>query len=487
MRKGSITIYLALILCVILSLVYAAMDSARYSCGRAMVSFAAEEGLFSLFGEYDRMIYDRYGLLLVDGGYESPELKAGVLLEEAESVMRTVLFQDKNGRSFPSSDPFRIDTERFSVTGYVLATDSGGEMLRKQIHDLMIPKTGMNILNFFNDYSEILGASEDSSFDRMDRLKAEYEDQVKAAEEERKQKESSGDPAAPVEKTELPDDFENPIDVIFRLKKLGILAAVVPDVSELSAGSVKIDQMPSSRKLAEGFGILPQSQASFTDAFLLAEYLTDYFPCFTDKTAVNDFQYQAEYAVAGKSTDIENLKSVLNRLLAIRETLNFLYLCSDAEKSAEAESMALMLTSAVLLPELTPLVSVILMLCWAYGESLLDLKTLLAGGKVPVMKDAGTFHLSLWNLSALQADAKTLNTGKGMDYKDYLTVLLMMKGNSKLMDAVLDLLETNRRKEEGAENFSIDTCVCAFEMQVEGEIGGHDYVLTKGYGYDPGS
>ena len=66
MKKGSITIYLSLALCVMVSLIFVSMDSARYSCGRAMAALSAEEGLFSLFGEYDRLIYDNYGLLTID-------------------------------------------------------------------------------------------------------------------------------------------------------------------------------------------------------------------------------------------------------------------------------------------------------------------------------------------------------------------------------------------------------------------------------------
>ena len=68
MRKGSITTWLSLILLVLLSLITAGLYSARQAAGRVVLASAAEQALFSTFGQYDKDLMDTYGLLFIDGG-----------------------------------------------------------------------------------------------------------------------------------------------------------------------------------------------------------------------------------------------------------------------------------------------------------------------------------------------------------------------------------------------------------------------------------
>ena len=42
--------------------------------------------------------------------------------------------------------------------------------------------------------------------------------------------------------------------------------------------------------------------------------------------------YQIEYILSGKSSDLENLRTVVNRLLILREAANFVYLICDTDK-----------------------------------------------------------------------------------------------------------------------------------------------------------
>lgn len=480
MKKGSITVYLSLVLCVMVALIYTAIDSARYSCGRALLSMAADEGLFSLFGEYDRILYEKYGLLFIDGGYDTGELKAGVLLEEAVDYMEKNAGSGSVQAGLFSSDLFRIDIDEKSVTGYVLATDSGGEPLRQQIRKLMLGKTGADALGAL--YAKYSGASVlletvgNGNRDNMEQLKAEYESQRAAAVQRQEEEED------PVE-VEVPADFKNPIDHIYRLKRLGIMGWAVPDINRVSAERIDLSAMPSSRTLNKGMGMLPETQSSVEDRFFLAKYITDFFPCFTAEEE-NGLRYQAEYAIAGKAADVDNLKSVLNRLLLIREVLNAAYLTIDQEKQAEAYAAAAVISSVLLIPEFIELVKGILILCWAFGESMIDLKTLLAGGKVPLIKDASSWQLSLSDLASLSMDTSPGGSQSGFDYREYLCILLMIKSGDKLMSAVTDLLEYNRRIKSGENGFCIDTCVCSMEIQIDGCIGKHPYTMIRSYGYD---
>ncbi len=59
-RKGSITVFLALTLSVLVVLVSALLESVRVSCGRAHVLNGADVGLYSLFAQYDRELLESY-------------------------------------------------------------------------------------------------------------------------------------------------------------------------------------------------------------------------------------------------------------------------------------------------------------------------------------------------------------------------------------------------------------------------------------------
>ena len=486
MKKGSVTVYLCLVLCVFVSLIYTVLDSARYSCGRALVSLAAEEGLFSLFGEYDRILYEDYGLLVLDGGYGESGLKAGVLLEEAAAYMEKNVMPKNAAGGLLSSDLFRIDMDEKAVTGYVLATDSSCEPIRQQIHALMIQKTGADVLKtLYEKYtgaSAVLSGTETDDENKLERLKAEYEAKKREARDKKEEEAQAADTSEGEAAVQVNSDVENPIGNILRLKRLGIFGLTIPEGKGVSGYRLNLPSFPSKRRQNTGMGVLPESGYTWTDRYLLSKYIVDYFPCFTENNG-ESFLYQTEYAIAGKGSDAENLRSVLTRLLLIREGLNLTYLASDAEKQAQAYAAAAVIAAAFWIPECTELVKGILLLCWAFGESMLDIRCLLDGGKVPVLKDAASWHLSLEDLAGLSVKTSVSNAQNGLDYQEYLCLLLMMKGGNTLMSAVADLLEYNRRAKGGEESFSLDTCVCGLKIQVSGCIGSHDYTVTKEYGY----
>ena len=62
LKKGSITIFLALILSLILSLVCASIESVRMAAARTQIINSMDIGLYSLFGQYDRNLLEDYDL-----------------------------------------------------------------------------------------------------------------------------------------------------------------------------------------------------------------------------------------------------------------------------------------------------------------------------------------------------------------------------------------------------------------------------------------
>lgn len=59
------------------------------------------------------------------------------------------------------------------------------------------------------------------------------------------------------------------------------------------------------------------------------------------------------------------------------------------------------LQPAFLIPPAVVVIEGALILCWAFAESILDVRELFAGGKVPLTKNASNWQLSLQGLPAL--------------------------------------------------------------------------------------
>ena len=76
MRRGSITVFLALTLSLILSLVCAGLQSVRTASARTQILSSMDIGLYSLFGQYDRTLLEDYDLFFLNasGNGESPDL-----------------------------------------------------------------------------------------------------------------------------------------------------------------------------------------------------------------------------------------------------------------------------------------------------------------------------------------------------------------------------------------------------------------------------
>ena len=107
--------------------------------------------------------------------------------------------------------------------------------------------------------------------------------------------------AAVAEQTaEIPEDFENPIDVIQNVRKMGILSVVLPDVTRLSGFAADEQELLSERELQKGMGVIPAGETGAADRLLLQEYLVEFFPCYTSESPGDGLQYQVEYAIGGK-------------------------------------------------------------------------------------------------------------------------------------------------------------------------------------------
>ena len=122
MKKGSITIFLALILSLLLSLVCTSIESVRMAAARTQILSGLDIGLYSLFGQYDRELLKEYDLFFLNGSGSSGTLNLAAVYDNLESYMKPVLKQNSQ----------KLSIVQGGLSGYRLATDENGEVFYRQ-------------------------------------------------------------------------------------------------------------------------------------------------------------------------------------------------------------------------------------------------------------------------------------------------------------------------------------------------------------------
>ena len=127
-----------------------------------------------------------------------------------------------------------------------------------------------------------------------------------------------------------------------------------------------------------------------------------------------------------------------------------------------------------------------LVLCWSFAESILDLRELLHGGKVPLIKNSGDWQLSLENLPELLEglDTRRRSSEDGISYEDYLQILLLSQSREEKLMRGMDMIELSVRSRTGQDSFRLDFCIEAIEASVDVRAGGKKtFTVTKQYSY----
>ena len=193
-----------------------------------------------------------------------------------------------------------------------------------------------------------------------------------------------------------------------------------------------------------------------------------------------------EYILAGKNSDRKNLEKVVGRLLLIREGINSASLMADSVKMAQVHTLALAIASGFLIPPAAVIIDAALVLCWSFAESVLDLRELLYGGKVPLVKNASNWQLSLENLPYLleKMDTERKNAENGMSYEDYLQIMLLSQSKKEKLERGMDMIEVHIRSHSGRQEFRLDNCIEAIEASIDVEANRiKTFTVTRQYSY----
>ena len=294
------------------------------------------------------------------------------------------------------------------------------------------------------------------------------------------------------EKEEVP--IKNPADAINNQRKKGVLQLVLDQSDQISQTKVMLNQYVSLRESRmSGEGITSEKNqktksGAYSENILFQIYVFDKMGFWGKEFEKSNMKYQTEYILYGHDNDTENLKAAVSRLLVLRETSNLLFLSQDAGKKAEIESMAAGVAAVAVSPDLYPLIKTSITFGWAFMESVQDVKSLMHGGKVPILKTDATWKTELSNMinpSKTEVEKGTESgTEKGLSYQEYLFMLMLLQNQNTKVFRTMDIVEMDVRKTQGNENFRIDGCINNFTGTISTiDRNGYSCNITRNYGY----
>lgn len=481
MKRAGITAFLCLAFVLFVSFALGILEISIIHTSKNMSRLSVDRALFSVFGEYSDALMDNYHIFSIEGSYGTGDM-------DEDHIIRRMQY-------------YGAGDMKQKITGIQYLTDQGGQAFREQVIRYMEEKYGISLIREFTG------------------LIPQWEEQnIQAEEMEKKEKgildgvdELMEDAQTPqTEETEMPEELEGtenltdggPFTCIEKIEKTGLLSVVLPADMDLSGRKIDPDMQVSNRSLNTGRGVFPVRQGTGgpEERLLFNEYILSTFSDAAsgqeqgEEKSTSDnpeearsLEYETEYILEGKSSDKENLESFLMKLFLVRMVLNYVYLTGDQTKQAEVSALAIAVTTVLLIPEAAEVLKQLILLAWAAGESVVDIRALLSGKRAALVKNSDTWQVSLSSLLTLGSGTEQIegeDVPGGISYKDYLRIFLFLESPEDLNMRSLDRIEENMKAEYGMEYFRADQCITKMETENTAEIlGGVTYTFPAYFGY----
>ncbi len=187
------------------------------------------------------------------------------------------------------------------------------------------------------------------------------------------------------------------------------------------------------------------------------------------------FNYEVEYILGGKTSENANLQKVKAYISAFREVLNTAHIMADPEKMSKAAAYA----ASIPTPG-DPIETAVIVALWASAETENDVKRLLEGKNVALIKTKSQWALSLEAAVAnlFVSWYKSPSDEEGQDYEDYLAMLLLVEDEETKLLRIMDLMQMNLRKDYN-NNFLIKCFFTGFDLKAN--VDGKEFTYAQGY------
>ncbi|MBT9776153.1 hypothetical protein GPL15_06490 [Clostridium sp. MCC353] len=226
----------------------------------------------------------------------------------------------------------------------------------------------------------------------------------------------------------------------------GLLSFIMPEGKAVSVGVWNTAWWPSRSHSADG----NTDGDDLIKRALVNQYCQMVCTDVLSETDENTY-YEMEYLIAGEESDRENLSKTVLELLAVRTGLNLIHILSDPKKKEEARALGAVIAGSAGLAPLASVLAVFIMGVWALGEGIMDLRILLQGGKIPVLKSSEDWNLDLEGLLRLGEKAELPNCDlpqNGFSYQGYLKLLLLPMEPTLKYYRLMDIIQSNISKKQ---------------------------------------
>ena len=477
MRRQNAYVTVALALCLSMALTFclSLIEGARQNAGRLETECITDIVMDSVLAEYHRQLMEQYNLFAIDSSYGT----ATYGVENVVGRLEYYLEKNLNYEDIFLANIFYRDFFALKVTGTKVTKVSGimggnGAIFRRCGADVIRSDVGLDLFEQVQNWLQVIEVNGLESSDVAGQ-KALVDEQL-----------NSYDGIAVETEKDVWETvvIDNPTENLEAKRRLGILRLALGEESFLSQAVLNTEYLAGSR-MRQGNAYVGEvetdeaSVRSLFESFLFREYLLRYMGHYGAESESDVLKYQAEHLIVGGSSDVENLRKVANRICIIREAANLLYLLGNEAKREEVRLVADVVSAVTLLPWLSPLFETVILLGWSFAESVYDVKTLLEGGSIPLLKDDDSWHYGL--LSALFGNLEESGSGEeGMSYVDYLRVFLLPVDEDVLTERALNMVEADMRKTPGNENFRLDACFVSLTAEITYESTyGYEYMLVR--------
>ena len=458
------TVWLALAFLVFLSLYLICLESVQKQSAGRMAEQVAESSLFSLFSEYEPHLLENYDLFYLDTSFRSGKENRDELCSHLWKFTEDNLNRSRGGTVL------NLQMKGVEVRDFVRATDGGGMVFYQQAVRAMKDRTGLSLAEDWILDGQLQEKLNENSEKFQEDCQA-YEDSVVDYEDEE-------------------DSLDGEAYSWDGLWKQFAAGQVMKDPDGISQKTVDLTAVPSMRTLSEGTGAAEVTENGMLEKQLFITYLQEHLTSAVQKEDEPEeearyLSYQMEYMLWGKGSDAENLEQTLRSLLLMREGINYAFLLTHKDYGKKAELLAIALAGLTGNEGLVKSVKQLILLGWAYGESLVEVRQLLQGKEVPLfLKEEDNWQVPLSGVLLLLKDVgrydEQKTEQKGLSYELFLRMLLTFYPEERLAMRGLDVIEGEIQQIEGCGKIHVDHCIEKLTAQFWME----DMELERSYQYE---
>ena len=490
--KGSITVFMTFIFVIIFGLILALFENTRIISSAGYIKNAAFTAERALFGDYNRELFEEYGLFGY-GGYNGMNY-TDMCNDFKDIVEKNIAVKPKNAK-LSYTDIYKIKEVDVKVKNWEGLAD--GDNLHRQIKECLINEAIADMSDKLkNKYSESKECDKVEIYEKLDegdsyetgkykeKYDNEYNEGSKETEDELK------------ESNNMYKDVGNPLEVFKELVEDGYLSLVC-DSRQLS--EEKIEKASLSEDNREAYVPVEkyESAGSFLkDIFLKADelkfeagvqegdgkyklenivYANKKFSSYIDggNKAVD---YGMEYLICGNENEKENLAGIVKRIIATRMLINFSLISKDKIINSKALATATAIAGVTGIEPVIKGVQYVILAILAFEESCVDTAALLDGRQLPLIKKVSDIKVKYEEICLVSGEIfqdkakeykksdKKITSGY-IDYSEYLFCFATIVPAEKIRTRMFDVIQCDLRKRFN-KSFRIYDCIVAADYSV---------------------